>query len=108
MNRFDCKTLLDEGTDTVTYHHNLIMKNLKSFYSILYIRKYFKTEKQCFEYLNEINTPVLTPEERELCEGQLTLNPITYGILRFFQLWGGGGGAFWPRPRKQVMVNGLI
>ena len=27
-------------------------------------------------------------------------NPITYGILRFFQLRG-GGRAFWPRPRKQ-------
>ena len=28
-------------------------------------------------------------------------NPIAYGILRFRQLRGGGGGAFWPRPKKQ-------
>ena len=26
---------------------------------------------------------------------------MTNGILRFRQLWGGGGGAFWPGPRKQ-------
>ena len=68
--------MLDEKTDTVTHDHNLIMKNLRSFYSTLYTRKSCKTEKQCFEYLAEINTPVLTTEEGELCEGQLTLNEI--------------------------------
>ena len=61
------KCLLDEKTDIVTHDHNLIMKNLKSFYRTLYTRKSCKTEKQCFEYLDKINTPVLTPEERELC-----------------------------------------
>ena len=70
------KCLLDEKTDTVTHDHNLIMNNLKSFYRNLYTRKSCKTEKQCFGYLDEINTPVLTPEEREFCEGQLTLNEI--------------------------------
>ena len=54
----------------------LIMKNLKSFYRTLYTRKSCKTERQCFEYLAEINTPVLTPDEIELCEGKLTLNEI--------------------------------
>ena len=29
------------------------------------------------------------------------LNPITYDILRFRQLRGGGGGGFLARPRKQ-------
>ena len=28
------------------------------------------------------------------------LNPIAYGIFSFFQLRGGGGGAFWPAPQK--------
>ena len=41
-----------------------------------------------------------------------SLNPITYGILRFRELGGGGreeeGRAFWPRPRKPGYVNGLI
>ena len=68
--------MLDEKTDTVTHDHNLVMKNLKSFHTTLHTRKSRKTERQCFEYLAEINTPVLTPEERELCEGQLTLNEI--------------------------------
>ena len=68
--------MLDEKTDIVTHNHNLIMKSLKSFYRTLYTRKSCKTEKQCFEHLDKINTPVLTPEEREFCEGQLTLNEI--------------------------------
>ena len=29
------------------------------------------------------------------------INPVTYGILRFCQLGGGGGGAFWPESTKQ-------
>ena len=70
------KCLLDEKTDIVTHNHNLIMESLKSFYKTLYTRKSCKTEKQCFEYLDKINTPVLTPEERDFCEGQLTLNEI--------------------------------
>ena len=70
------KYLLDEKTDIVTHDHNLIMKSLKSFYGTLYTRKSCKTEKQCFEYLDKINTPVLAPEERDFCEGQLTLNEI--------------------------------
>ena len=72
------KCLLDENIDTVTYthDHNLFMKRLKSFHKTLYTRKSCKSEKQCFEYLDKINTPFLTPEEREFCEGQLTVNEI--------------------------------
>ena len=72
------KCLLDEKTDIVTHNHNFIMKSLKSFYRTLYTKKSCKTEKQCFEYLDKINTPVLTPEERDFqfSEGQLTLNEI--------------------------------
>ena len=36
------------------------------------------------------------------------LNPITYGILPFRQLRGGGGGLFGPDPENKVTVNGLI
>ena len=35
-------------------------------------------------------------------------NPITYGILPFRQLRGGGGGLFGPDPENKVTVNGLI
>ena len=34
-------------------------------------------------------------------------NPITYGILPFRQLRG-GGGLFGPDPENKVTVNGLI
>ena len=35
------------------------------------------------------------------------INPITYGILPFRQLRG-GGGLFGPDPENKVTVNGLI
>ena len=70
------KCLFDEKTDTVIHDHNLIMKSLKSFSGTLYTRKSCKTEKQCFEYLDKINTLILTPRKGEFCEGQLTLNQI--------------------------------
>ena len=35
-------------------------------------------------------------------------NPVTYGILTFRQLRGGGGGLFGPDPENKVTVNGLI
>ena len=39
----------------------------------------------------------------------LYFNPITYGILPFRQLRGGGGGGlFGPDPENKVTVNGLI
>ena len=39
----------------------------------------------------------------------IQLNPITYGILTFRQLRGGGGGGlFGPDPENKVTINGLI
>ena len=40
---------------------------------------------------------------------KILVNPITYGILPFRQLRGGGGGGlFGPDPENKVTVNGLI
>ena len=33
-------------------------------------------EKQCMEYLTEINTPVLSSEMKDLCDRHITLNEI--------------------------------
>ena len=35
-------------------------------------RKSIKTEKECLDYLADINSPILTNEEQRPCEGQLT------------------------------------
>ena len=53
---------------------------LKTFYSSLYPRKSVKTEKECFDYLSDINTPALSEDEQTLCDGQITLNEI-FGAL---------------------------
>ena len=42
-------------------------------YQNLYRKRSIKTEEECLKYLSELNTPSLSLEERELCEGKLTL-----------------------------------
>ena len=52
----------------------IIMSEIKTFYSKLYKNAYVKTEEECLQYLSNLNTPVLTEDEISLCEGKLTLN----------------------------------
>ena len=51
--------------------HNVIMKNLENFNASLYTRKSLKTEKEYLKYLAEINTPVLSVCNREICDAPL-------------------------------------
>ena len=67
------KSLIDESENTVTHDQKLIMTKLKSFYRTLYSRKSLMSEKQCMEYLAEINTPVLSSEMKDLCDNHTTL-----------------------------------
>ena len=49
-----------------------ISQELKTFYGSPYKRTSVKTEGECFQYLEELNTPMLTSDEQILCEGKLT------------------------------------
>ena len=51
----------------------VILTELKSFYSSLYIKRSLQTEDDCMEYLKNINTPELKDNEIGRCEGKLTL-----------------------------------
>ena len=53
-----------------------ILKIVKSFYGNLYSSRVLKTERECLEYLKDINAPVLTTLQCEACEGKLSLNEI--------------------------------
>ena len=55
-----------------THDQVTIMRKLNTYYSSLYARKSIKTEKECLDYLADINASILTNEEQHLCEGQLT------------------------------------
>ena len=57
-----------------------IMRKLNTYYSSLYARKSIKTEKECLDYLADINSPILTNEEQHLCEGQLMLVEVFYAL----------------------------
>ena len=48
------------------------MRKLNTYYSSVYAKKSIKTEKECLDYLADINSPILTNEEQRLCEGQLS------------------------------------
>ena len=68
-----------------------------------------------FKNVSELNNELI-PSFINICEwlkanklSLNTVNPITYGILPFRQLRGGGGGGlFGPDPENKVTVNGLI
>ena len=52
----------------------IIMSEIKAFYSKLYNKTSVKTEEECLQYLSNLSTPVLTEDGKSLCEGKLTLN----------------------------------
>ena len=60
----------------IVHDQAFVMKQLRTFYSSLYSRKSVKTEKECFDYLADINTPALSEDDQTLCGGQITLNEI--------------------------------
>ena len=49
----------------------IIMSNLKIFYGTLYKSRSHKTESECLRYLDSIDTPKLSEDEKNLCEGKL-------------------------------------
>ena len=51
----------------------LILPELKLFYKNLYKKTSVKTEKECLDLGKYSNTLRLSPEEKGLCEGKLTL-----------------------------------
>ena len=50
-----------------------ISEEMKNFYGRLYRRTSVKTEGECFQHLEKLDTPMLTLDEQSLCEGKLTL-----------------------------------
>ena len=56
-----------------TSYPTVIMSNLKTFYGTLYKSRNHKTESECFSYLDSIDTPNLSEDEKNLCEGKLTV-----------------------------------
>ena len=49
-----------------------ILARMRDFYSNLYKRHGTKTEKECLQYLYDLNLPQLSDQEGNSCEGLLT------------------------------------
>ena len=59
-NKTSIKKLKKPDSEIEITGFNEIQKEIKSFYQSLYSRKSLKTEKQCLDYLKDINTPKIT------------------------------------------------
>ena len=62
------RKLIDSGGAEVT-EPKFVFKYIKGFYSDLHKRRAFKTEEECFKYLESINMPQLNEFDRNRCEG---------------------------------------
>ena len=49
------------------------MSNLKTFHGTLYKSRSHKTESECLSYLDSIDIPKLSEDEKNSCEGKLTV-----------------------------------
>ena len=65
------RKLIDSSGAEVTEAKS-VLKHIKGFYSDLYKRRAFKTEEECFKYLESINMPQLNEFDRNRCEGIIT------------------------------------
>ena len=64
------RKLIDSSGVEVT-EPNFVLKH-KGFHSDLYKRRAFKTEEECFKYLESINMPQLNEFNCNTCEGIIT------------------------------------
>ena len=60
---------LIECTGAEITEPKFVLKHIKGFYSDLYKRRAFKTEEECFKYLESINMPQLNEFNHNRCEG---------------------------------------
>ena len=67
------KLILDSNDTSEETDDLVVLRELKSFYSSLYKKRFFKTEDECMEYLKNINTPKVQDSDIECCEEKLTL-----------------------------------
>ena len=58
------KKLIKPDSEIEITGFNEIQKGIKSFYQSLYSRRSRKTEKQCLDYLKDINTSKLTTQQK--------------------------------------------
>ena len=81
-NKTSIKKLIKPDSEIEITGFNEIQKEIKSFYQSLYSRKSLKKEKQCLDYLKDINTPKITTQQKMKCEEKLTVKECFDTLLR--------------------------
>ena len=67
------KLIVDDNIEKIETDDSAILHELRKFYSTLYSKKSVKTEAECMQFLQNINTPKLSDPDTVKCEGKLTL-----------------------------------
>ena len=67
--------------DTEVLNPENVLSEVRAYYANLHSGKSLHTEKDCLEYLANLNCPILTEEERGACESMLSLGEI-YNSLK--------------------------
>ena len=77
--RSSVRKLIVNGT--VVLNPEKVLSEVRAYYTNLYSRRSLHTEKDCSEYLANLNCPILTEDERRACEGMLSQGEI-YNSLK--------------------------
>ena len=67
--------------DTVVLNPEKVLSEVRAYYTNLYSRRSLHTEKDCLEYLADLNCPILNEDKMEACEGMLSQAKI-YNSLK--------------------------
>ena len=73
-----CKLIVN---DTVVLNPEKVRSEVRAYHTNLYSRRSLHTEKDCLEYLANLNCPIITEDERGACEGMLSQGEI-YNSLK--------------------------
>ena len=77
--RSSVRKLIVNGT--VVLNPEKVLSEVRAYYTNLYSRRSLHTEKDCSEYLANLNCPILTEDERRACDGMLSQGEI-YNSLK--------------------------
>ena len=75
------KLIVDDNIEKIETDDSAILHELRKFYSTLYSKKSVKTEVECMQFSQNINTPKLSDPDIVKCEGKLTLKEAWDALL---------------------------
>ena len=61
--------------------HNVILKELHDFYSSLFDRKINKSKAECMTFLNSLQVPLISDQQKVICDQELTVEDLKNSLF---------------------------